>query len=48
MYTTLNGLTYIIKLISFGGIVPVDEDYKEYWTCKHLLYRPVSDQTNLL
>jgi hypothetical protein len=34
-YTTLNGLTYIIKLISFGGIVPVDEDYKEYWTCKH-------------
>jgi hypothetical protein len=48
MYITLNGLTYIIKLISFGGIVPVDEDYKEYWTCKHPFYRPVLDQTNLL
>jgi hypothetical protein len=33
-YTAINGLAYIIKLVSFGRIVPVDEDYKEYWTCK--------------
>jgi len=33
-YTTLNGLTYIIKLVSFGRIVPADEDSKEYWSYK--------------
>ncbi|OCT53884.1 hypothetical protein CLCR_10917 [Cladophialophora carrionii] len=33
-YVTINILTYMIKLISFGRIVPVDEDLKEYWTYK--------------
>lgn len=32
-YIVLNTLTYILKLVSFGRIVPVDEDYREYWTC---------------
>lgn len=32
-YTALNGLAYIIKLISFKRITPVDEDLREYWTC---------------
>src|SRR5271155_1401386 len=39
VYTTLNGLTYIIKLISFGRIIPADEDLKEYWTCMFHLAR---------
>jgi hypothetical protein len=33
-YVTLNTVTYILKLISFGRVVPADEDLKEYWTCK--------------
>jgi len=33
-YTVLNALTYLIKLASFGRIVPVDEDHREYWTYK--------------
>ncbi|KAJ9604296.1 hypothetical protein H2200_011130 [Cladophialophora chaetospira] len=31
-YVALNGLTYVIKLISFGRILPADEDLKEYWS----------------
>ena len=38
-YVVLNGLTYIIKLISFGRVIPADEDLKEYWSCK---FKPVS------
>src|SRR5437764_8228223 len=33
-YTTINVLAYIIKLVSFKRIIPVDEDLKEYWTCR--------------
>jgi hypothetical protein len=33
-YVAINLLTFIIKLVSFGRIVPADEDLKEYWTCK--------------
>ena len=33
-YVILNGLTYLVKLVSGGHIVPVDEDFREYWTCK--------------
>lgn len=35
-YAVLNTLAAIIKFVSFGKIVPVDEDMKEYWTCKPL------------
>ncbi|KAF1968659.1 hypothetical protein BU23DRAFT_540923 [Bimuria novae-zelandiae CBS 107.79] len=34
VYTVLNGLVYITKLISRGHIVPDDEDHREYWTIK--------------
>ena len=37
-YTVLNGATAIIKLVSRGYLVPVDEDLKEYWTCKFSPY----------
>jgi AGZA family xanthine/uracil permease-like MFS transporter len=33
-YTALNGLIYLTKLISRGYLVPLDEDSREYWTCK--------------
>lgn len=32
VYTALNGMVYITKLVSGGHIVPDDEDYREYWT----------------
>ncbi|KAF1939538.1 purine transporter [Clathrospora elynae] len=34
VYTALNGMVYITKLVSCGYIVPEDEDYREYWTIK--------------
>ncbi|KAF2447791.1 hypothetical protein P171DRAFT_452975 [Karstenula rhodostoma CBS 690.94] len=34
VYTVLNGLIYITKIISRGHIVPDDEDHREYWTIK--------------
>jgi AGZA family xanthine/uracil permease-like MFS transporter len=34
VYTGLNGMIYITKLISCGRIVPDDEDHREYWTSK--------------
>jgi len=40
-YTVLNTLTYLIKLASFGRIVPVDEDHREYWTYKPNDSRPL-------
>lgn len=33
-YTTLNVLTWTVKIASSGRIVPDDEDSKEYWSCK--------------
>jgi hypothetical protein len=39
VYTTLNGMIYITKLLSCGRFVPEDEDHREYWTsrasCNH-------------
>ena len=32
VYTVLNGLIYITKIVSRGHIVPDDEDHCEYWT----------------
>ena len=32
-YITLNTLIYLTKLISGGRIEPMDEDYRDYWTC---------------
>ncbi|KAH7388704.1 permease family-domain-containing protein [Pyrenochaeta sp. MPI-SDFR-AT-0127] len=34
VYTALNGLIYITKLVSRGYIVPDDENNREYWTIK--------------
>ncbi|ENI08726.1 hypothetical protein COCC4DRAFT_69359 [Bipolaris maydis ATCC 48331] len=34
VYTALNGMIYITKVISGGYIVPDDEDHREYWTIK--------------
>ncbi|KAL6168664.1 hypothetical protein ACJQWK_05041 [Exserohilum turcicum] len=34
VYTTLNGMIYLTKIISGGYIVPDDEDNREYWTIK--------------
>jgi AGZA family xanthine/uracil permease-like MFS transporter len=34
VYTALNGMIYLTKLISRGRIVPDDEDQREYWTIK--------------
>jgi AGZA family xanthine/uracil permease-like MFS transporter len=34
VYTALNGMIYLTKLISCGSIVPDDEDRREYWTSK--------------
>ncbi|KAI9857602.1 MAG: hypothetical protein M1813_008194 [Trichoglossum hirsutum] len=36
-YVAINGLVYVTKLVSFGRIVPPDEDLREYWT-----YKPTS------
>lgn len=33
-YTVINGFTWFVKLVTFGKIVPADEDLKEYWTYK--------------
>ena len=33
-YVALNGITYVVKLISFGRLAPPDEDFREYWTWK--------------
>lgn len=35
VYTVLNGLIYITKLVSRGRVVPDDEDHREYWTSEH-------------
>lgn len=35
VYTVLNGLIYITKIISRGSIVPDDEDHREYWTSEY-------------
>jgi len=34
VYTALNGMIYLTKIISGGYIVPEDEDHREYWTIK--------------
>jgi AGZA family xanthine/uracil permease-like MFS transporter len=34
VYTALNGMIYLTKLVSCGSIVPDDEDRREYWTSK--------------
>lgn len=34
VYTALNGLIYLTKLVSAGRIAPDDEDRREYWTSK--------------
>jgi poly(3-hydroxyalkanoate) synthetase len=34
IYTGLNGLLYITKLVSGGRIQPPDADLQEYWTWK--------------
>jgi AGZA family xanthine/uracil permease-like MFS transporter len=47
-YAVLNTVTYLIKLVSFGRIVPVDEDYREYWTCMYPGPLPLPTQPTLL
>lgn len=34
VYTALNGMIYLTKLLTCGRIVPEDEDQREYWTSK--------------
>ncbi|KAH3979785.1 hypothetical protein HBI81_149420 [Parastagonospora nodorum] len=34
VYTGLNGMIYVTKLVSGGRITPDDEDHREYWTIK--------------
>ncbi|KNG48652.1 purine transporter [Stemphylium lycopersici] len=34
VYTALNGMIYLTKVISGGYIVPDDENHREYWTSK--------------
>jgi len=41
VYTALNGMIYLTKLISGGYIVPEDEDNREYWTSKFPLLYPL-------
>lgn len=36
VYTALNGMIYLTKLVSGGRIVPDDEDRREYWTSEYL------------
>jgi hypothetical protein len=38
VYAVLNGLVHITKLITFGRLVPQDEDESEYWKCKRWLF----------
>jgi AGZA family xanthine/uracil permease-like MFS transporter len=38
VYTALNGMIYITKVVSGGYIVPDDEDQREYWTSKSDLF----------
>ena len=35
-YITLNTLIYLTRIVSGGRLVPLDEDYRDYWTCKWL------------
>jgi AGZA family xanthine/uracil permease-like MFS transporter len=39
VYTGLNGMIYITKVVSGGRIVPDDEDNREYWTSKCISFR---------
>lgn len=39
VYTALNGLIYLTKMISRGRIVPQDEDHREYWTSKRSTWK---------
>lgn len=49
VYTALNGMVYLTKLVSGGYIVPENEDDREYWTCKwSLVSCPASLSTNAL
>ncbi|KAJ4367407.1 hypothetical protein N0V83_006989 [Neocucurbitaria cava] len=34
VYTALNGMIYLTKLVTGGYIVPDDEDHREFWTIK--------------
>lgn len=38
VYTALNGMIYLTKVISGGYIVPDDEDHREYWTSKFYFF----------
>ncbi|KAF2419998.1 hypothetical protein EJ08DRAFT_598659 [Tothia fuscella] len=31
-YITINTLTYLTRIVSFGYLIPADEDHREYWT----------------
>jgi AGZA family xanthine/uracil permease-like MFS transporter len=46
VYTGLNGMIYITKLVSGGHIVPDDEDHREYWTSKCLAWRGRGNNAN--
>ncbi|KAH8629041.1 hypothetical protein IG631_16298 [Alternaria alternata] len=45
VYTALNGMIYLTKIISGGYIVPEDEDHREYWTItnKQTQSNPLAD-----
>jgi xanthine/uracil/vitamin C permease (AzgA family) len=34
VYTALNGMIYLTKIISGGYLIPDDEDHREYWSSK--------------
>jgi AGZA family xanthine/uracil permease-like MFS transporter len=42
-YTIINSTTWFIGFISRGSIFPPDYDDKEYWSCKYLSLRCLSD-----
>jgi AGZA family xanthine/uracil permease-like MFS transporter len=47
VYTGLNGMIYITKLISGGRIAPDDEDRREYWTGKYPCPSYASQKANV-
>lgn len=36
VYTAINGMIFLTKLLTCGSVLPDDEDYREYWTSKSL------------
>lgn len=40
IYTLLNGMAYVVNVVSGGRIVPDDQDSREYWSRKSIVSLP--------